>query len=44
MKKSFQKIIIGIMVIIGCTIFLDVNQATAQTKKSKKWKRKFYLW
>ncbi len=40
MKKSVQKILTGIMVIISCTIFLGINQATAQIKKNKKMEKK----
>ena len=40
MKKVFNNILSGIMVIAGCTIFLGLNQATSQTIKSKKMSKK----
>lgn len=36
MNKLFKNILAGIMVIAGCTIFLGLNQATAQILNSKK--------
>jgi putative intracellular protease/amidase len=40
MNKVFKNILAGIMVIAGCTIFLGLNQATAQTLNSKKMSKK----
>src|SRR5574343_1466837 len=40
MSKVFKNILIGMMVIAGCTIFLGLNQATAQTLNSKKMSKK----
>jgi putative intracellular protease/amidase len=39
MKTGYQTIALGIMVIVGCTIF-SVNQATAQPKKTNNMKKK----
>ena len=39
MKTGYQTIALGIMVIVGCAIF-SVNQATAQSKKTNKMKKK----
>lgn len=39
-NSAFKNILLGIMVIAGCTIFLGFNQATAQTIKSKKMSKK----
>jgi len=40
MNKVFKNILAGIMVIAGCTIFLGLNQATAQILNSKKMSKK----
>lgn len=40
MNKVFKNILSGIMVIAGCTIFLGLNQATAQKLNSKKMRKK----
>lgn len=40
MKNVFKNILSGFMVIAGCTIFLGLNQATAQTLNSKKMSNK----
>ena len=40
MNKVFKNILAGIMVIAGCTIFLGLNKATAQTLNSKKMSKK----
>ncbi len=43
MKKTFQTIVTGIMVIACCTIFSSNNEATAQTKKTSKMKKVLFV-
>lgn len=43
MNKVFKNILTGIMAIAGCTIFLELNQATAQKLNSKKMSKKILI-